>query len=61
MTATDAAAERRNQIPRGILYMVISTALFAAINAIVKWELAKYPVGEVRSTGRSSHSSPSRW
>jgi drug/metabolite transporter (DMT)-like permease len=48
MTATDAAlAARRNQIPRGIAYMVASTALFAAINAIVKWELATYPVGEV--------------
>ena len=42
-----AALARRNQIPRGIAYMVASTALFAAINAIVKWELAFYPVGEV--------------
>jgi drug/metabolite transporter (DMT)-like permease len=42
-----AAAERRNQVPRGIAYMIASTALFAAINAIVKWELATYPVGEV--------------
>jgi drug/metabolite transporter (DMT)-like permease len=48
VTTTDAAvAARRNQIPRGIAYMVASTALFAAINAIVKLELAKYPVGEV--------------
>jgi drug/metabolite transporter (DMT)-like permease len=50
MTATETAAatlDRRNQIPRGIAYMVASTALFAAINAIVKWELATYPVGEV--------------
>src|ERR1700733_14883731 len=50
MTATEMAAAtlaRRNQIPRGIPYMVASTALFAAINAIVKWELATYPVGEV--------------
>ncbi len=47
MTATDPLAPRRNQIPRGIAYMVASTALFAAINAIVKWELATYPVGEV--------------
>ena len=50
MTATEMAAAtlaRRNQIPRGIAYMVASTALFAAINAIVKWELATYPVGEV--------------
>jgi drug/metabolite transporter (DMT)-like permease len=50
MTATEMSAvalARRNQIPRGIAYMVASTALFAAINAIVKWELAIYPVGEV--------------
>jgi drug/metabolite transporter (DMT)-like permease len=48
MSASDsAAAARRNQIPRGIAYMVAATALFAAINAIVKWELATYPVGEV--------------
>jgi drug/metabolite transporter (DMT)-like permease len=44
---TTAATAGRNQIPRGIAYMVASTALFAAINAIVKWELATYPVGEV--------------
>jgi drug/metabolite transporter (DMT)-like permease len=46
MTATDPAA-RRNQIPRGIAYMVASTVMFAGVNAIVKWELAFYPVGEV--------------
>ena len=48
MSLTESlAAARRNQIPRGIAYMVASTALFAAINAIVKLELAIYPVGEV--------------
>jgi drug/metabolite transporter (DMT)-like permease len=49
MTVTDAdrAAARHNQIPRGIFFMVISTVLFAGVNAIVKWEVAKYPVGEV--------------
>ena len=48
MTAADlAAAARRNQIPLGILYMVASTAMFGGVNAIVKWELATYPVGEV--------------
>ena len=48
MSSTESlAAARRNQIPRGIAYMVASTALFAAINAIVKLELAIYPVGEV--------------
>ena len=47
MSAIDLVAARRNQIPRGIAYMVASTVLFAAINAIVKWQLAFYPVGEV--------------
>jgi drug/metabolite transporter (DMT)-like permease len=47
MSTAEAAPARNNQSPRGIAYMVASTALFAAINAIVKWELAFYPVGEV--------------
>jgi drug/metabolite transporter (DMT)-like permease len=42
-----AAAARRNQIGRGILYIVASTIVFGGANAIVKWELAHYPVGEV--------------
>ena len=46
MTALDPLA-RQNQIPRGIGYMVASTVVFAGVNAIVKWEVAKYPVGEV--------------
>jgi len=47
MSITDAAVARRNEIPRGIFFMVISTVLFAGVNAIVKWEVALYPVGEV--------------
>ena len=47
MTTADPVAARRNQIPRGILYMVLSTVMFAGVNAIVKWELALYPIGEV--------------
>lgn len=47
MTLATSPAARRNQIPRGILYMVASTVVFAGVNAIVKWELALYPVGEV--------------
>ena len=47
MTGADPQAARRNQIPRGILYMIASTVMFAGVNAIVKWELALYPVGEV--------------
>jgi drug/metabolite transporter (DMT)-like permease len=46
MTALDPLA-RQNQVPRGIAYMVASTVLFAGVNAIVKWEVALYPVGEV--------------
>jgi drug/metabolite transporter (DMT)-like permease len=42
-----AAATRHNQLSRGIFYMVISTIMFAGVNAIGKWELARYPVGEV--------------
>jgi drug/metabolite transporter (DMT)-like permease len=47
VTVPDLQAARRNQVPRGILYMVASTVVFAGVNAIVKWELARYPVGEV--------------
>lgn len=46
MTAIEPPA-RQNQVPRGIFYMVISTVMFAGVNAIVKWEVALYPVGEV--------------
>jgi drug/metabolite transporter (DMT)-like permease len=42
-----AQTARRNQIPRGIAYMVASTVMFAGVNAIVKWELETYPIGEV--------------
>jgi drug/metabolite transporter (DMT)-like permease len=47
VTATDLLAARRNQIPRGIAFMIASTVVFAGVNAIVKWEVALYPVGEV--------------
>ena len=42
-----AAAPGRNQVPRGIAYMVGSTVMFAGGNAVVKWQLATYPLGEV--------------
>lgn len=42
-----AAAARRDNVPLGILYMVLSTVLFGGVNALVKWEVALYPVGEV--------------
>src|SRR3954464_10692727 len=48
MTVADVAAEaRRNQVPLGIAYMVGSTVMFAGGNAVVKWQLEIYPLGEV--------------
>src|ERR1044071_5302829 len=48
MTLADAAASaRRNQVPLGIAYMVGSTVMFAGGNAVVKWQLETYPLGEV--------------
>src|SRR2546421_5106200 len=47
MTIAELAAARRNQVPLGIAYMVGSTAMFAGGNAVVKWQLATYPLGEV--------------
>lgn len=46
MTAADFATARHN-VSRGIFFMVISTVMFSVVNAVVKWELARYPVGEV--------------
>ena len=57
MTVADvAAAARRNQVPRGIAYMVGSTVMFAGGNAVVKRQLATYPLGESRSGAPCSHS-----
>src|SRR5437762_11805784 len=47
MTVPEVATARRNQVPLGIAYMVGSTAMFAGGNAVVKWQLATYPLGEV--------------
>ena len=47
MSAIDPLGARRNQIPRGIAYMVGSTVMFAGGNAVVKWQLDTYPLGEV--------------
>ena len=50
MTVADvAAAARRNQVPLGIAYMVGSTVMFAGGNAVVKWQIETYPLGEVAS------------
>jgi drug/metabolite transporter (DMT)-like permease len=44
-----SAAEkfRNDQVPRGILCMVLATILFAAASALIKWQVGLYPVGEV--------------
>ena len=47
MSAIDPLGARRNQISRGIAYMVGSTVMFAGGNAVVKWQLDTYPLGEV--------------
>jgi drug/metabolite transporter (DMT)-like permease len=36
-----------DNVPRGILYMIAATLLFAISSAIAKWQVAIYPVGEV--------------
>jgi drug/metabolite transporter (DMT)-like permease len=47
MSIAEPLLTRRNQIPRGIAYMVASTIMFAGGNAVVKWQLETYPLGEV--------------
>jgi drug/metabolite transporter (DMT)-like permease len=42
-----ASPTRPDNVPLGILYMVLSTLLFSAVNALVKWLVALYPIGEV--------------
>jgi drug/metabolite transporter (DMT)-like permease len=37
----------REEVRAGILYMVASVLLSSVINALIKWEGARYPVGEV--------------
>ena len=56
MTVADVAAAGRNQVPRGIAYMVGSTVMFAGGNAVVKRQLATYPLGESRSGAPCSRS-----
>jgi drug/metabolite transporter (DMT)-like permease len=43
-------SDRKNigdHVPRGILCMVAATMLFATAQALSKWQVARYPVGEV--------------
>jgi drug/metabolite transporter (DMT)-like permease len=40
-------AARENHVVRGIVFMIGATVMFAASNALSKWLVASYPVGEV--------------
>ncbi len=40
-------APQRDSVVGGIAFMVASTVAFALVNALIKWEVALYPVGEV--------------
>jgi drug/metabolite transporter (DMT)-like permease len=41
------ALPAKDDVPRGILFMLGATVLFAVSSAIAKWQVAIYPVGEV--------------
>jgi drug/metabolite transporter (DMT)-like permease len=43
----DADAGRHNNVVRGIMFMIAATVMFAISNALSKWVVAIYPVGEV--------------
>jgi drug/metabolite transporter (DMT)-like permease len=45
-TSTDIMG-RTEDVPRGILFMVIATILFSTVSALAKWQVALYPFGEV--------------
>src|SRR4029077_10955055 len=40
-------ASRKDNIPRGIYFMIAATVMFAVSSAIAKLQVAIYPVGEV--------------
>ena len=40
-------SERKDQVPQGILFMTIATLLLAVSNALAKWQVESYPIGEV--------------
>ena len=42
-----ASMRRTEDVPRGILLMIVATVLFAGASAASKWLVAIYPVGEV--------------
>jgi len=51
---------RSDDVPHGIVCMVIATILFAGASAAIKWLVGIYPVGECFVCVRSPHSSPAR-
>ena len=42
-----SGAARQNHVVRGIMFMIGATVMFAISNALSKWVVAIYPVGEV--------------
>jgi len=40
-------AAASDDVPKGILFMILASFLFAVSSAIAKWQVALYPVGEV--------------
>jgi drug/metabolite transporter (DMT)-like permease len=46
-SSTAQTAGRHDDVPRGILFMIAATVLFAASSALAKWQVASYPIGEV--------------
>ncbi len=47
MLASILPPASRSDIKRGIAYMVGAVFVFALLNAAIKWQVARYPVGEV--------------
>jgi drug/metabolite transporter (DMT)-like permease len=44
---TGFSTRLKDQVPQGILCMIAATVLLSISNAIAKWEVATYPVGEI--------------
>ena len=44
---TTTAPARHDDVPRGIMFMIGATVLFALSSAAAKWLVAIYPIGEV--------------
>jgi drug/metabolite transporter (DMT)-like permease len=40
-------SRHKDNVPRGILFMILATILFTVSNALAKWLVAIYPVGEI--------------